>query len=391
MNKETFLLTLILFLPVVNFEIYLIIIFSFSLVFIVINNKKLKKHIIGQISILIAFVFIYLLIKFFFFESIDDYKEILKLIIFGMVFYSLKNIKLEEVEKLLYIYILFDFILSFFQFFKIDFVLFDFISILYNSSAHTISLDYSSVRALGLSPGPAQHGVIGLFIFTFFITQIIFNKYKLYRVIGLLSSILVIVFSQSKSVVVGLFFILIVISFFSYFSKNKEAKYFLYSFLGLTTIFFIIFLDNILLYFRQYQKLIELGLGTSSFQARIDKWTEMISPVFNEPLLFLLGPGRSYLDYIGIKNSVFDSDYIYVFINYGFIVLFITVFLIITFLAKFLINFKRISLESKILFFTVLVGCVVGIGINFFFDMKILLLFPFLIYLSKELKNEYKA
>ncbi len=391
MNKETFLLTLILFLPVVNFEIYLIIIFIFSLVFIIINNKKLKKHIIGQISILITLIFIYLLIKFLFFESIDDYKEILKLIVFGIVFYSLKDIKFENIEKVFLAYVFFDFMITLFQFYKIDFVLFDFISALYNSSAHAISLDYNSVRALGLSPGPGQHGALGLFIFTFFITLIVFEKYKFCRIIGLLSSLLVIIFSQSKSAVIGLIFILISISFFSYFSKNKEAKYFVSSSLGLTAIFFIVFLDNILLYFRQYQKLIELGLGTSSFQARIDKWTEMINPVFNEPLLFLLGPGRSYLDYIGIKNSVFDSDYIYVFINYGFIVLFITLFLIITFLTKFLINFKLISLESKILFFIVLVGCITGISINFFFHMKILLILPFIIYLSQKVKDEYEA
>ena len=175
---------------------------------------------------------------------------------------------------------------------------------------------------------------------------------------------------------------------FSLRSNDKSTKLTLFLFMSLFvgTLFF--FLDDLLLYFRQYEKLIELGLGASSFQARIDKWNEMIIPIFDEPIWFLFGAGRSYLDFINVKNSVFDSDYIYVFINYGFIVLCILIIWALYFISKSAINFKRINIESKILLFILLSGLVSAISINFFFDIKVLLLLSILLHLNSKEKNE---
>lgn len=388
MNKETILLVLILFLPVVHFEIYLVAIFTFSLLMILINNEKIQINSIYQASIFVVPLIIYLLIKLLLFESIDDYKEFLKLIVFGIVFYSFKNIKLEQVEKVLFAYIIIDFILTLFQFFKIDFLLFDFISTMYNSSGHIAGLDYNSVRALGLSPGPGQHGVMGLFVFTFFITLIVFYRFSFLRLFSLIFSFLIIVFSQSKTSFVVLFFVLILVMVFSLWSNRKSTKLTLFLFMSLFFGTLFLFLDDLLLFFRQYEKLIELGLGASSFQARIDKWNEMMIPIFDEPILFLFGAGRSYLDFINVKNSVFDSDYIYVFINYGFIVFCILSLWLLYFISKSAIHFKRINIESKILLFILLSGLVSAISINFFFDIKILLLLSILLHLNSKEKNE---
>lgn len=106
---------------------------------------------------------------------------------------------------------------------------------------------------------------------------------------------------------------------------------------------------------------------------------DFINPMLANPFYFFIGVGRNFLSLLGIRSSVFDSDYVYVFANFGIIGLIIFL-LFMSFLFKKFKNYKSF----------LYIGLITAFTINFFFEPKnFILLILISTFLNKKI-NEKK-
>lgn len=378
-NKESLLLLLILFVPSVNFGIYYIAIFFFSTL-IVFSRRQVSYVKKEWIIILLSIFTFYLLaisIRSFTYASVSDYKEIVKLALFIVVLMSFKNIRISDIEKIFVVYILLSFIVSVSQFMHINNTIIDLFSSTYANPNHlSISLSQNSVRSIGLSTDPGSNGTISLLFYVFFLTLLLFDRLTILRYVGVFASISVLFLSQSKSsliasILVSIFICLLVVFNTKKFTTNRLSLIFILSLFGL--VFYWIFKD-ILSYFYGYSKLLNAGLGVSSMDARVEKWREFYEAIINENniLMLLFGSGRGFLEVHGIKSSVFDNDYVYLFVNYGFIGLLMFSIKIFSAILGYIIKFNRISISDKILLFVFFSGCIASLAISFYVNIKLI-------------------
>lgn len=378
-HKESLLLLLILFVPSVNYGVYYSALFFLS-AFIIFSRKQflyVKKEWLIILLSIFSFYFFVLFIRFIGYESVSDYKELVKLTLFTVVLISFKDIRINHIEKIFIVYILFNLIISISQFMHISNTLLDGFSLVYSNPNHiSASLSQNSVRAIGLSEDPGSNGVISLLFYVFFLTLLLFDKRTIIRFTGVLASISVLFVTQSKSSLISAILVSAFIFSFVVFNKKKYTT----NRMNLILIWLLVlfaffwFIQDILNNFYGYKKLLNAGLEVSSMGARIDKWGEFYSAIINQDNIFMIlfGAGRGFLEVNGIKSSVFDNDYIYLFVNYGLLGVLIFTIKVFNVIFNYILKFNSISISEKILLFVLFSGCVTSLAVPYYTNLKVI-------------------
>lgn len=358
------ILIFLVFLPNKSFEFYYII----NSLLIVIDLFFLKKLKFKKIDFLFLFLFLLPLIRSLVYFGLDDLKESYKFLFFLLVSLWSVRINFKQLIHVLRYYIVFNFIVCVSQFFKISEPFNLYIAKYFNADSQFVALTWDSVRALGLSSGPGQHGVYMFILFILLSNLFLSAKNKLDFVLWLLV-ILSLLFSQSKTVFIVFVLYNIYKLFFYRGLKNK---------LILASIFSpLIFISSyILIYFNQYKDLFVNIFSISSFQARIDKWNDFISIMLENPFNLIFGSGRNFIAKSNLNPSAFDSDYVYMFINFGMTGLII--FLIVSCLVLYTYR-KKIIIFELILF-----GLICGFALNYFIDIKAMVLILLVVFSLKK-------
>lgn len=343
----TILIVFFLFVPNTIFEIYYLLCGT-VLAVILLKNRSISK----SSFILFLFFTIPFLIRFLVFGGVEELKEYVKLIWIFLLF-NIPSHRARFLPHLLFAYVFIDFLISLTQFLHLSNPIVELIQTLYNAENHLRSLEYNSVRALGLSSGPGQHGVILfiMFLVVYYRRDVITGKLLKYLFFAL--TLLAILLSQSKTIFLS---VILFISFEFVFRRDFT----LFPFVFAVFLLVLTQLNNLIKLFREYGDIIQGAIFTSSFHARLDKWISFLEPMEESPLFLLFGPGRSFLTSIGTSAGAYDSDYIYLIVNYGLIGV------IISFVIFGIIAYSTIK-SNKYIFLMLLIP---SLTLNVFFDIK---------------------
>lgn len=352
------------------YSILLIVFFAYSF------NGRLYIDIYAKLTVIVfvfLYIFTYLRSISLFFDSFTDFAELVRFmpfVLFSMFHGRIKNISWDSVIYSMQIYISIDGILSICQFFGFDNFIMSELSNIYNSKSHAeTALEWASVRALGLSAGPASHGSILVFIFTSFSTTWIFRPNSIrFGLFFVFFAALITILSQSKAAILSLFSIFILLFFYQIFFKKFGGKSLLFLLLGVCfALIFLSYSEE----FHQVEKLFGFVTGennVSSFDERIYKWIWYFSFYSENPILTIFGFGRAFH---GDEGRVYDSDYVYFAIVHGLLfAVFIYLFIFIFFMRQ-LYMWRTSSHLQKILFFLLIGSCISGIAISSISDPKV--------------------
>ena len=351
-----------------------------------------KKEWLIILGIIFSFYFFVITIRFVAYESVSDYKELVKLALFIFVVMSFKNIKISDIEKVFIVYMLLNFLLSISQFMHINNAVLDsFYSIYANPNQLHSSLSQSSVRAIGLSEDPGSNGVISMLFYSFFTTLLLFDKLTILRCLGAVLSITVLFLTQSKSSLISAVLLSTFILSIVIFNKKKFtiSRFRLVSILSLVSMLGYWFSQNIFNSFYGYKKLVNAGLNVSSMRARADKWREFYNVIVDDEniLTILFGSGRGFLEINGVKSSVFDNDYIYLFVNYGIAGLLIFSTTVFSTVLIYTVRFSKINISEKIVLFVFFSGCIASLAISFYINLKVICLIALFLSLTFSTKK----
>lgn len=316
------LIVLVLFLPTTNFYLYYGLVSLATMSVLIFYPISLKK-----LPVLYSIVFIIVSISFIrviYFGNNEDIKELVKLVLFFSILIISARLSLTSTLNILLIFVYVNFIIAFLQFNHLNPVgLVSIINKYYVADHHiNASLSYSIPRAIGLSSGPGQQAVLNIFIASIFFISLKWLKGNRKKYIfGIILAIVSVILSQSKTVIlaapvgVGIYLL-------SSVNTIKTSRYLLSI---ASFIFFIIivlfFKDYIIIKIPELSRVLSSGLSVSSFQDRLYNWYIVTEPVLRENSLMSLffGIGRSGLEYFSINDIPYDSDYIYMLVNFGLI------------------------------------------------------------------------
>jgi hypothetical protein len=244
------------------------------------------------------------------------------------------------------------------------------ISKIFIAESQQILLTYDNVRAIGFSPGIGQQGVI-FFTISIYSWITYFNNKNNLNLTYLILSSLILLLSQSKTAFVGyLLFIIIDLIFF----RKTNFKHLKISALIFTTVFLF---NKIVVYFKEYNDLFR-NLWSSSLDFRIQNWMNFVYPMIENPINLITGIGRNFFSNSGLKSSVFDNDYIYVFVNFGIVGLVI-----------FFLFINKIIYENYNYRHFIFSGLVIGLALNFYFEPKSFILILLILKIFKEYDKKY--
>jgi hypothetical protein len=359
---------LVLFVPQKSFEIYyILIIFIVSVDFF--RNSR-------EFSYKILFLFFYFSILVFtrslFFIGLDDFKELFKvlffLFVFNYIFLTTEKIVFKNLKIILLLFVSINLFVVLNQIFSFNNEIKALISDVFLGDSQRLLLTYNNVRAPGLSPGVGQQGVI-FFILSMFFWYTSVNEKGLLNYFLFFCSSFILILSQSKTCFLAF---LIFVSIQIVYLKN------LLKYVFIPIFFFLIFsfYNKFLFFFREYNNLSNIS-SSSSLDARLNLWFNFLKPASEYPLSILTGIGRNYFSNFNLKTSVFDSDFIYVFVNFGFFGLIIFILFLVSLFKKFF--------KFKLFLF---LGLLVGFTLNFFLEPKSFFLILILGNYLDNMKNE---
>ena len=288
----------------------------------------------------------------------------------------LQYFSFNDFVKTLSVILLVDFSITLMEFLYIETYgtpIYEFIKNIYWSEVHALNPS----RSKGLTPGPGQHGVIGVFFFIVFLTNYLFNEKNKHRfsLLFVFLSLFICVASLSRTGIVCVFIAFVVASFFylktASVKKIGQFSIFICLFLGVVIKFII---DNQAKLVRLFE-VVETGLNNASYSARGDIWDNLINKAFVNWGFFLFGWGKNYFGEDGHQT---DNEYVFIFLFYGFLFFLVFFFFVFSFMYKFLIK-KRTKLASEYcLFILLLIGLIFAIPSAFFFYVQNLCLLTIL-------------
>jgi hypothetical protein len=387
---SVFILALILFVPAARFDFYYVAIISVTCVVAVMQRRLLIE---SGFPRLLLFYFLGLIIfalgKSLVFEKIYDLKELFKILIFIMIFSTTRFMKLESFQTVLLCYISADLAISVAEFSHFSNSLTEFVSDLYHAPNHAaFAENIGSVRAMGLSPGPGQHGSLSLVLFVFFVTCYIFDKKTKVCLLGGVFSLMCLFLSQSKTAIFSLVLFLIIFIVFFTFIRRFGGFVKILLVLTLSGFFIINSQEWIFATFFEIQRISESGLAVTSLLHRFSLWDQQISGVLQSNfVLVLFGAGRGYLDFISIYHNSFDNDYVYVFVQFGVVGFIIAISLFLRSIFNGLINFRYISVIKKSILMILISGSICALSLDVISDIKIISVFAFLLAMSRSEKS----
>ncbi len=144
----------------------------------------------------------------------------------------------------------------------------------------------------------------------------------------------------------------------------------------------MVFKDQILILFPEYVRLSEQGGDVSSLQSRFGNWLQMVDAFFaeNSFVFYLFGVGRSGLEYYGVNELPYDSDYIYILVNYGILGIVLFFGGVGAFLVRGIIFFSSENLYGKILVVALIYALISAVALNFFFEPRVFILFAIIVF-----------
>ena len=360
---------LVLFVPQKQFEVYYSIIFVLLVIDMIQRSVVIRKY-----MLLFTYFAVLIALRTFLFPGLNDFKELVKVTFFLLVLSFSHSTDVESdfkyLKEVLFLFISANFIIVINQIFSFNEGINVFISNFYLAESQQILLTYDNIRATGLSPGVGQQGVIFLMLSMFFWIISLREKGKINYFL-LICSVFILISSQSKTCFLA--FLLFVLVRLVY-SKNK------YKYFGIPVFVYFIamYYGEFLSFFKEYDDLIK-NMGSSSFQARVHNWMEYVGPLVEHPVGLLLGMGRNYYSINSLKSSVFDSDYIYVLVNFGLVGIII--------FASFVLYLFYLMKKFRLIIF---IGLVVGLTINFFFEPKSFALLLIICSYLNNIRNDEK-
>ncbi|HDS1748006.1 O-antigen ligase family protein [Pseudomonas sp. M2] len=332
---------------------------------------------------LVTFLLLLCLYRWIAYENSEDLKEYLKIALFCSVAFFGVRLGRNGLDGIFSIFVLVNCAVSLLQYLGVyEFGVRE-ITDLYNAKHHVeASLSYTAPRALGLSPGPGQQSVICLFFFSYFLVQFFFGGGGLKRLMMCLVSLLGMVLSQSKTALIAIAIGSVVVFFLFVAHAGYKSK------LGVLLLFVLVvggvvaFKDQLLVLFPEYFRLAEQGGDVSSLQSRVGNWQQMLHVFFVEDsvFLYLFGVGRSGLEFYGVNDLPYDSDYVYVLVNYGLVGFFVFVAMLSSVLMRGVAFFSTESIDGKCLIIILVYAVVAAVALNYFFEPRILMIFAILIF-----------
>ena len=130
------LILLILFVPQASFGLFygVVVIFTFGVTFTLKDTPKNQSiHLFAFLASLVLFSMIYKVMMCY---SLYDIKEFIKILLFFIVYYSIKKKSLYKLEHYFLFYITVDFIISVSQFFHLEAFTLKEITSLYSTENH---------------------------------------------------------------------------------------------------------------------------------------------------------------------------------------------------------------------------------------------------------------
>lgn len=374
----TVLIYFILFFPAKYLnEYYVLIIFIlFYLSFI--NRKNLQSSETLKIFIFI-FIGVVLSVSLpVFFLGSDLFRnipEILRFIPVILILLNFKNINLNEnnILKIFSVYSLINFIVSYMQFSNYSVIAV--ISNIYSSDLH---IEYSlngASRALGLSPGPGPNGSISAILSIFFLINYFCNdKYKKSSIFFYFISLSCILLSQSQTAfVASILSTIFIVGFFSFgklsISTFKKLTVFIMILIPIVSFVLLKYIDKLKYLFT----LFEYGTSRSSYVAREEKASNVISLIRENNFFLIFGHGKDYID----GSSSMDNEYVFLIAVYGIIV---TVAIFFLYFHSIIFSWINRNIFSYLVIFTIFCGLIIAWPSSFITDSKLMLIF--IIYLS---------
>lgn len=337
---------------------------------------------------LIVFIWISNLIRSLAFAdfALRDYIEVIRFIPLLLLLISGIHFSFHSLKKVFFIYVSIDLFVSMAQFLSLGFG--DIFTSIYGSSFHVDASLGISLRALGLSSGPGQHGAIMSFFFIFYLYDFLYGRsMRIVTILGLVFSLLAILLSQSQSSLIGIVVSsLLMIGYTLFNGEGNEKKNSILAFALLITggmTFLYVFLDEL----RYLYTLVELGLERNSFQRRLAKSDMVWDMALSFPSLLLLGFGK---DYFGTLSTAMDNEYLYVLFIYGFLAGAVFLALAFFFVLKVLFfkhGFPRHFIMNA---FVIILGLILAYPASFFTEPRIIILLTSL-FLISENKTTFDA
>lgn len=369
------LVTVSLFFTTKSFYLFYGVVF-FIVVFSVVFIKKRNLNPI-YLSIFFA-VCLFSIYRSIVFENIEDFKELIKLIIFIVIIWLNFRISATYFFNLAILFTFANFLFSFVQFVHFDFYgIISLLSNIYNAENHiAASLSYAIPRVIGFSAGPGQQAVISLFFISYFSVVAKFSrKPKILPVLAIIFCLLTLIMTQSKTVMLALPVSLLIFYFSCFRMFSRKFSFVFLSMSIVSILFFIFSIETIVNYIPELKRVYDDGLNISSFQSRITNWSTMLSTILesNNFLFYLFGVGRSGLEFYNTNDIPYDSDYIYFLVNFGFLGLTVFVsFLIVSLIYPVITG----ATNAKVMFFSLLASfaLVVSFSLNFYVEPRIYIL-----------------
>lgn len=175
----------------------------------------------------------------------------------------------------------------------------------YHSDLHS---SLSGWRTLGLSPGPGQHGMIGMVLFCIMLGAAVqLPERRLQGMFGAALALLIIVLSGSRTalaVAIAVFPLALLFSF----REGRSARWMVGATLLGAGALAAAFLTMATLRSRARSILgLLTGMEVTAFTARQERWNELFDYMLREPLWAAVGWGKAYF---GELSTVADNDWI---------------------------------------------------------------------------------
>jgi hypothetical protein len=309
-----------------------------------------------------------------------DYVEAARFVPLILIYTSMyrwRGLRLESLVDAAVIYLMINGFVSVLQFLQVDlFGVSRVVSQVYAADHHTGRALLISRRALGLSPGPGQHGAI-LFVLG---TLVLYGALTLHGrrsfvcLIALIVALGSVLLSQSQTAFLVTLAVMLGMLCYHLLLGEPRSRVLSGIVLGAGLISAGTIFATIAAQFRYLYTLFVYGLGRSSYVIREEKWETLLSSTFEAPGWAPIGWGK---DFFGPLSGAMDSDLVYIYCVYGVIVFAAFLGFVIWFLGGTfgrMVSRRTQSGHSVLLFFLVLGGLVFSWPNAFFTSPNILII-----------------
>ena len=228
-------------------------------------------------------------------------------------------------------------------------------------------------RSKGITPGPGQHAILGVFFFILYISQLYSKHAKkgFYFICALLSAFVTIA-SLSRTGIICLVLSFIILSIL-YLAKASTKQ--LLKFGIIMTPVIIGITQFVLTYQRRFTRVFALaqsGLSDGSYKAREDSWQIFSDVALDNWEYSFIGWGKTYFGELAKQT---DNEYVFVLAFYGIIFFVIFTLILAYSIIKFLARRRKKSATESSIFALILVGIIFAIPSVFFLPVQNLNLF----------------